>query len=359
MADCKSIKLVLADGTTFEGKSFGYEKSVAGEVVFNTAMTGYPESLTDPSYAGQILVSTYPLIGNYGVPKDDKDENGLPKFYESDRIHITALVISDYSWEYSHWNAQKSLSDWLKENKVPGIYGIDTRALTKHIRETGAILGKIIVDDQDVEFHDPNKDNLVAQVSVKDVKTYGNGKHKIVMVDTGAKYNILRCLLKRDTTVIRVPWDYDFTQIDYDGLMLSNGPGDPQMCKATIENIKKAIKIGKPIFGICLGNQLLGIAAGATTYKLPYGHRAHNHPVIRCGSTQCYITSQNHGFAINNDTIPEGWEPSFVNINDGSNEGIRHKTLPFFSSQFHPEASSGPTDTEKFFDEFIANIEKK
>ncbi len=359
MADCKSIKLVLADGTTFEGKSFGYEKSVAGEVVFNTAMTGYPESLTDPSYAGQILVSTYPLIGNYGVPKDDKDENGLPKFYESDRIHITALVISDYSWEYSHWNAQKSLSDWLKENKVPGIYGIDTRALTKHIRETGAILGKIIVDDQDVEFHDPNKDNLVAQVSVKDVQTYGNGKHKIVMVDTGAKYNILRCLLKRDTTVIRVPWDYDFTQIDYDGLMLSNGPGDPQMCKATIENIKKAIKIGKPIFGICLGNQLLGIAAGATTYKLPYGHRAHNHPVIRCGSTQCYITSQNHGFAINNDTIPEGWEPSFVNINDGSNEGIRHKTLPFFSSQFHPEASSGPTDTEKFFDEFIANIEKK
>lgn len=358
MADCKSIKLVLADGTTFEGKSFGYEKSVAGEVVFNTAMTGYPESLTDPSYAGQILVSTYPLIGNYGVPKDDKDENGLPKFYESDRIHITALVISDYSWEYSHWNAQKSLSDWLKENKVPGIYGIDTRALTKHIRETGAILGKIIVDDQDVEFHDPNKDNLVAQVSVKDVKTYGNGKHKIVMVDTGAKYNILRCLLKRDTTVIRVPWDYDFTQIDYDGLMLSNGPGDPQMCKATIENIKKAIKIGKPIFGICLGNQLLGIAAGATTYKLPYGHRAHNHPVIRCGSTQCYITSQNHGFAINNDTIPEGWEPSFVNINDGSNEGIRHKTLPFFSSQFHPEASSGPTDTEKFFDEFIENIEK-
>lgn len=358
MADCKSIKLVLADGMVFEGKSFGYEKSVAGEVVFNTAMTGYPESLTDPSYAGQILVSTYPLIGNYGVPKDDKDENGLPKFYESDRIHITALVISDYSWEYSHWNAKQSLSDWLKEYKVPGIYGIDTRALTKHIRETGAILGKIIVDDQDVEFHDPNKDNLVAQVSIKEPKTYGNGKHKIVMVDTGAKYNILRCLLKRDTTVVRVPWDYDFTQIDYDGLMLSNGPGDPQMCKATIENIKKAIKIGKPIFGICLGNQLLGLASGATTYKLPYGHRAHNHPVIRCGSTQCYITSQNHGFAIDNNSIPEGWEPSFVNINDGSNEGIRHKTLPYFSSQFHPEASSGPTDTEKFFNEFIENIEK-
>ena len=358
MADCKSIKLVLEDGTEFSGKSFGYEGSVAGEVVFNTAMTGYPESLTDPSYAGQILVSTYPLIGNYGVPRDTRDDNGLPLFFESEKIHITALVISDYSWEYSHWNAQMSLSEWLTKNKVPGIYGIDTRALTQIIREKGAMLGKIVFDNQDVEFHDPNKDNLVAEVSIKQPMTYGNGKYKIVMVDTGAKYNILRCLLKRDTTVIRVPWDYDFTQIEYDGLMLSNGPGEPQMCKATIENIRKAIKIGKPIFGICLGNQLLGIAAGATTYKLPYGHRAHNHPVIRCGSTQCYITSQNHGFAIDNKSLPSDWEPSFVNINDGTNEGIRHTPLQYFSSQFHPEASSGPTDTEKFFDEFIGNIEK-
>lgn len=357
MSDFKKIRLVLEDGTVFEGKSFGYDKSVAGEVVFNTAMTGYPESLTDPSYAGQILVSTFPLIGNYGVPHDSKDANGLPLFYESDRIHIAGLVISDYSFEYSHWNAQLSLGDWLKKYEVPGIYDIDTRALTKIIREKGAMLGKIEVDDQTVEFHDPNKDNLVAQVSTKEVETYGNGKYKIALVDTGAKYNILRCLLKRDTTVVRVPWDYDFTQIDYDGLMLSNGPGDPQMCQATITNIRKAIEIGKPIFGICLGNQLLGIAAGAKTYKLPYGHRAHNHPVIKAGTNQCYITSQNHGFALDTDSLPEGWEASFVNINDGTNEGIRHKSKPFFSTQFHPEASSGPTDTEKFFDEFIANIE--
>ncbi len=357
MSDFRKIRLVLEDGTVFEGKSFGYEKSVAGEVVFNTAMTGYPESLTDPSYAGQILVSTFPLIGNYGVPHSDKDANGLPLFYESDRIHIAGLVISDYSFKYSHWNAEKSLADWLKEYKVPGIYDVDTRALTKIIREKGAMLGKIEVDDETIDFVDPNKENLVAKVSTDKVETYGNGKHKIVMVDTGAKYNIIRCLLKRDTTVVRVPWNYDFTQIDYDGLMLSNGPGDPQMCVETIANIKKAIAIGKPIFGICLGNQLLGIAAGATTYKLPYGHRAHNHPVIKVGTNMCYITSQNHGFALDTETLPEGWEASFVNINDGTNDCLRHKTLPYLSTQFHPEASSGPTDTEKFFDEFIANIE--
>ncbi len=358
MSDFKKIRLVLEDGTTFEGKSFGYEKSVAGEVVFNTAMTGYPESLTDPSYAGQILVSTFPLIGNYGVPHATKDDNGIPMFFESDKIHITALVISDYSFEHSHWNAEKSLSQWLKENQVPGIFDVDTRALTKIIREKGAMLGKIIVDNVDVEFHDPNKDNLVDRVSTKTIETYGHGKYKIVLVDTGAKYNIIRCLLKRDTTIVRVPWDYDFTQIDYDGLMLSNGPGDPQMCQATIAHIRKAIEIGKPIFGICLGNQLLGIAAGASTFKLPYGHRAHNHPVIKVGTTHCYITSQNHGFAIDTNSLPADWEASFININDGTNEGIRHKTKPFFSTQFHPEASSGPTDTERFFDVFIENIEK-
>ena len=355
MSETKKVRLVLEDGTEFEGVSFGSEQSVAGEVVFNTAMTGYPESLTDPSYAGQILVSTYPLIGNYGVPRDEKDENGLPRFFESDRIHITGLVISDYSYEYSHWNAQKSLGQWLKENNVPGICGIDTRALTKIIREKGAMLGKIVFDNDNIDFVDPNKENLVAKVSCKKREVYGNGKYKIVLVDTGAKYNILRCLLKRDTTVIRVPWDYDFTQEEYDGLMLSNGPGDPQMCGTTIANIRKAIEIGKPIFGICLGNQLLGIAAGASTYKLPYGHRAHNHPVIRVGTNNCYITSQNHGFALDTKTLPAEWEASFVNINDGTNEGIRHKTKPFFSTQFHPEASSGPTDTEKFFDEFVDN----
>jgi carbamoyl-phosphate synthase small subunit len=356
MPELKNIKLILEDGTVFEGKSFGYHKSVAGEVVFNTAMTGYPESLTDPSYKGQILVSTYPLIGNYGVPKDEM-EHGVPKFYESDQIHISGLVISDYSFEYSHWNAKNSLREWLIQNKVPGIFNIDTRALTKILREKGTMLGKIEVEGETVDFYNPDKDNQVARVSTKERIVYGNGKHRIVLVDTGAKYNILRCLLKRDTTVIRVPWDYDFTQEDYDGVMLSNGPGDPQMCQPTIANIRKAIEIGKPIFGICLGNQLLGIASGAKTYKLKYGHRAHNHPVIKVGDTTCYITSQNHGFAIDNTTLGSDWEPLFVNINDNTNEGIRHKTKPIFSTQFHPEASSGPTDTEFLFDDFIKNIE--
>ena len=356
MPEIKNIKLILEDGTVFEGKSFGYHKSVAGEVVFNTAMTGYPESLTDPSYKGQILVSTYPLIGNYGVPKDDM-EHGVPKFYESNRIHISGLVISDYSFEYSHWNAKNSLREWLIQNEVPGIFDVDTRAITKILREKGTMLGKIEVEDESVDFYDPNEVNLVAQVSTTERVEFGNGKHKVVLVDTGAKYNILRCLLNRDTTVVMVPWDYDFTEEEYDGIMLSNGPGDPVQCQKTIDHIKKAIDIGKPIFGICLGNQLLGLASGGSTYKLKYGHRAHNHPVIKVGSNTCYITSQNHGFAIDSDSLGEDWEPLFTNINDNTNEGVKHKSKPFFSTQFHPEASSGPTDTEFLFDEFIQLIE--
>ncbi len=353
----KFANLVLEDGSAFEGYSFGATQSVSGEIVFNTAMTGYPESLTDPSYSGQILVITYPLIGNYGVPPTDK-EDGLLKFFESDKIHIKGLVISDYSFKYSHWNAVKSLADWLKESDIPGIYGVDTRNITQIIRERGAMLGKLIIEGSEApkEFHNQNKDNLVAAVSTKEILTYGQGKHKVVLVDCGCKNNIIRCLLKRDTTVIRVPWDYDFTQIDYDGVMLSNGPGDPQMCKATVTNIKKAMEIGKPIFGICLGNQLLSIATGASTYKLKYGHRSHNQPVLEVGTNSALITSQNHGFAVDNDTLNDEWEPYFINLNDGTNEGIRHKSKPFFSVQFHPEATGGPTDTEFLFDKFIEQI---
>ncbi|MBN2742556.1 MAG: glutamine-hydrolyzing carbamoyl-phosphate synthase small subunit [Marinilabiliaceae bacterium] len=358
MPELKKIKLILEDGTVFEGTSFGCHKSVAGEVVFNTAMTGYPESLTDPSYKGQILVTTYPLIGNYGVPVDDVDEYGLPKFFESDRIHLSGLIISDYSFEYSHWNAQKSLSQWLQEQGVPGIFGIDTRALTKKLRETGTMLGKIEVEGQPVDFYNPDKENQVAKASTPKKEVYGNGKHKVVLVDCGCKYNIIRCLLKRDTTVIRVPWDYDFTQEDYDGVMISNGPGDPQYCQPTVANIRKAFDQGKPIFGICMGNQLIGIASGAKTYKLKYGHRAHNHPVRKINDTKCFITSQNHSFAIDNATLSSDWEPLFVNINDDTNEGIQHKTKPIFSAQFHPEAFSGPTDTEFLFDDFVKMIEE-
>ncbi|MGE5383678.1 MAG: glutamine-hydrolyzing carbamoyl-phosphate synthase small subunit [Omnitrophica WOR_2 bacterium] len=352
----QEIKLVLEDGTEFIGKSFGFNKSVAGEVVFNTSMTGYPENLSDPSYTGQILVATYPLIGNYGVPEEVR-ENGLLKYFESDKIQITALIISDYSFSYSHWNSNKSLATWLKENKIPGIYGIDTRELTKIIREKGAMPGKVICNNTDVDFYDPNKDNLTGKVTTSEIITYGTGKYKIILVDCGVKNNIIRCLLKRNTTVIRVPAGYDFTNDDYDGIFLSNGPGDPKTAESTIEYVKKAYQTGKPIMGICLGCQIMALAAGADTYKLKYGHRSHNQPVLQVGTNKCFITSQNHGFAINIKTLPDEWETLFVNVNDNTCEGIRHKSKPFFAAQFHPEASSGPTDTEYLFDDFIKMIE--
>ncbi|MBP1668076.1 MAG: carA [Bacteroidetes bacterium] len=350
------ITLILEDGTTFNGYAFGYARSVSGEVVFNTAMTGYPESLTDPSYKGQILVLTYPIIGNYGVP-DYVREDEMLKYFESYALHITGLVISDYTEDYSHWNSKKSLGDWLKEFKIPGIFGIDTRALTKILRERGTMLGKIIYGDETIEFYDPNKDNLVQKVSTVEKKVYGKGKHRILLVDCGVKYNIIRNLLKRNTTVTVVPWNYDFTTEEYDGLFISNGPGDPKECTDTIRHLRKAIAGDIPIYGICLGNQLLALAAGADTYKLKYGHRSHNQPVLLKDTNKAYITSQNHGFAINNDTLPGDWEPLFTNLNDNTNEGMRHISKPFFSTQFHPEASSGPTDTEFLFDRFIEMIE--
>lgn len=359
MSNHTKSRLILEDGHRFEGYNFGAPQPVTGEVVFNTAMTGYPESLTDPSYAGQILVITYPLIGNYGVPGSES-ENGVPNFFESDRIHIRGLIVSDYSFQHSHWNAVKSLDQWMKENDVPGIFGVDTREITKVIREHGVMLGKIAIEGQPepAEFIDPNKDNLVAEVSTKEIKTFGSGKYKVALVDCGSKYNIIRCLCQRDTTVTLVPWDYDFTQLDYDGVMISNGPGDPKMCGATIENIRKAFEVGKPIFGICMGNHLLSMAAGADTYKLKYGHRSHNQPALQVGTNKAVITSQNHGYAVDPAGLGADWEPYFVNLNDGTNEGVRHKTKPFFSVQFHPEASSGPVDTEYLFDDFIANIKE-
>ena len=355
MTQAKKVSLILEDGTRFEGKSFGYDHSIAGEVVFYTAMTGYPESLTDPSYTGQILVSTYPMIGNYGVPHDLLDE-GIHAHYESHKVHISGLIISDYSSEYSHWNAMKSLGDWLKESKVPGLYGIDTRALTKILRVKGSMLGKIEFEDEPIDFYDPNKENLVAIASTQKKEVYGSGKHKVVLIDCGVKNNIIRCLLERDATVIRVPWDYDFSGEEYDGVFISNGPGDPARCEKTVENIKKVMDIEKPIMGICLGNQLLARAAGADTYKLKFGHRSHNQPVLLTGTDRCFITSQNHGYVVDPETLSSDWEALFVNVNDDTNEGIRHKSKPFFSTQFHPEASSGPVDTEYLFDEFIQNI---
>jgi carbamoyl-phosphate synthase small subunit len=353
----KAAQLILEDGSVIKGKSFGYEGASSGEVVFNTAMTGYPESLTDPSYKGQILVLTYPLIGNYGVPEYTV-QNGLPDFFESESIHINGLIISDYSYKFNHWNAAKSLGDWLIEHKIPGLYDIDTRALTKTLREKGAMLGKIEFEDDKIDFYDPNLDNLVGLVSTRERIVYGNGSNKILLVDCGVKTNIIRYLLTLDTTVVRVPWDYDYRNEEYDGLFITNGPGDPKMCEETINHLSHSIAQDKPIFGICLGNQLLALASGAKTYKLKYGHRSHNQPVLMSGTEKAFITSQNHGFAVDNDTLPAEWEPYFINLNDGSNEGIRHISKPIFSSQFHPEASGGPTDTEFLFDNFMELVRK-
>ena len=382
MRNRKKAILILEDGSQFEGWSFGAEKEVAGEVVFNTAMTGYPESLTDPSYAGQLMVLTYPLVGNYGVSPFTIMDNGLPVYMESEKIHVEAMIVSDYSEEYSHWNACESLESWLVREGIPGVTGIDTRALTKKIRERGVMMGRIVFEGMDKgqwEMENYGDINYVDRVSCKEIIIYENNasrsfpvdtpvdeincqlsidncqsRKRVVLLDCGVKANIIRSLLKRDLTVVRVPWNYDFNGLDYDGLFLSNGPGDPDTCEAAVRNIREALQGDRPICGICMGNQLLAKAGGATIYKLKYGHRSHNQPVRMVGTERCFITSQNHGYAVDEKTLGADWEPLFVNMNDGTNEGIRHRTKPFFSSQFHPEACGGPLDTDFIFDKFTA-----
>ncbi|MGN0224563.1 MAG: glutamine-hydrolyzing carbamoyl-phosphate synthase small subunit [Prevotella sp.] len=356
----KKVTLVLSDGTSFRGESFGFESPVAGEVVFNTAMTGYPESLTDPSYAGQLMVLTYPLVGNYGVPPFTIEADGIPSFMESDRIYASAIIVADYSERNSHWNSVESLGDWLKREGVPGITGIDTRELTKVLREHGVMMGKILFDDQPDVIPEAEYEgvNFVDKVSCKNVIRYNEGVgKKVVLVDCGVKANIIRCLVERNVEVVRVPWNYDYTSMDFDGLFLANGPGDPDMCVDAVDILRRQMNISKkPICGICMGNQLLAKAGGASIYKLKYGHRSHNQPVRMVGTNNCYITSQNHGYAVDAKTLGKEWEEFFVNMNDGSNEGIRHKINPWFSSQFHPEACSGPVDTEFMFDKFIDTL---
>jgi carbamoyl-phosphate synthase small subunit len=341
------MKLFLEDNSVFEGESFGADVTMTGEVVFSTGMTGYVESLTDPSFAGQILVCTFPLIGNYGVP--------APELFESKKIQVAGLVVTEYSQEYSHAEAVQSLATWLKAHKVPAITGVDTRAITKKLRERGVMLGAIS-KERPSEYLDPNRVNLVAKVSPKEITTYGAGPIRIIAIDCGMKENIVRSLARENVTLTRVPWDYDFTKDQYDALFISNGPGDPEQCVPTVSHIKQAMKDGKPILGICLGNQLLALAAGGRTYKLKYGHRGQNQSCIDTATGRCYITSQNHGFAVDADSLPTSWQIWFKNANDDSVEGIKHKDRPWRSVQFHPEAAPGPTDTAWIFDKFIEEL---
>lgn len=356
--ETKSGQLILEDGFVYTGQAFGAFRSVAGEVVFNTGMVGYPEALTDPSYKGQILVLTYPLIGNYGVSSRDL---AMPLFgnLESDGVQIAGLIVSEVSWNYSHWSATAGLANWFSEHGVPALTGVDTRALTKRLRDQGSMLGKIIVGGDEVEFHDPNTINLVAQVSIREPVAYPGGPTRVVVIDCGCKLSIIRSLLARGVTVVRVPWDYDFLDEDFDGVVISNGPGDPQMCQATIVHVKRVMERNVPIFGICLGHQILALAAGANTYKLKFGHRSQNQPCLEANTPRCYITSQNHGYAVDTKTIPAEWEAWFTNVNDGTNEGLRHRTRPFMSVQFHPEAMPGPVDTQHLFDDFVGSCRSK
>lgn len=319
-------------------------------------MTGYVEALTDPSYAGQILTFTYPLIGNYGVPTRTA--------WESQKIHARGVVVNEVCENWSHHAGQRGLLEWLKDEDVPIITGVDTRALTKKLRESGVMLGAINCRTQNAEFKmdhnkinlkldDPNEGDLVGQVTIPRKKIYGHGKKKIIAVDCGMKENIIRELQKFPYEIHRVPYNYDYTNERFDGVFLSNGPGDPMRCTETIAVLKKVLKAKKPIFGICLGSQLMALAVGAKTYKLPYGHRSHNQPCLNTKNNRCYLTSQNHGYAVNEKSLPKGWHVNFRNLNDGSVEGIAHTSLPFFSVQFHPEAAPGPTDTNFLFKKFF------
>lgn len=340
-------KLILKDGSVFEGESFGFEQSRSGELVFSTGMVGYPESLTDPSYEGQILVSTYPIIGSYGVP--DK------KNWESDKIHVSGLIVSQYIDTPSHFQSKMTLGEWLKNEKVPGLVISDTRHLTQKLRDGGAQLAKIVFE-KDINFIDPNLENLVNAVSVKKPLIEGKGKKTVVLIDCGVKRNIVRSLLDRGIRVITVPWNFDIFTLKekIDGVLVSNGPGDPKMVDTTIETVKKTLAKKIPLLGICLGNQILALAAGGDTYKMKFGHRGQNQPCIMVGTKRCYLTTQNHGFAIGK--IPTGFKPWFINANDDTNEGIIHEKLPFMSVQFHPEACPGPTDTSWIFDYFLKKI---
>ncbi|CCE90462.1 carbamoyl-phosphate synthase (glutamine-hydrolyzing) CPA1 TDEL_0B03330 [Torulaspora delbrueckii] len=358
----------IKNGPTFEGYSFGADKSVAGEAVFTTSLVGYPESMTDPSYCGQILVFTQPLIGNYGVPSGEaRDQFNLLRYFESPHVHVVGIIVAEYAYEHSHWTAVESLANWCQREGVAAVTGVDTREVIQYLREQGSSLGRITVENQEsADYLDPMSTNLVARVTTKQpyyVKAL-EPKCNVALIDCGVKENIVRSLVARGANVTVVPYDYRIQDIasEFDGIFISNGPGNPTFCEVTVNNLKELMQDEKlvdlPIFGICLGHQLLALAAGAKTHKLKYGNRAHNIPAMDLTTGQCHITSQNHGYAIDESSLPSGWKPYFINLNDQSNEGMIHLTRPIFSTQFHPEAKGGPEDTAVLFDKYFHNIDE-
>jgi carbamoyl-phosphate synthase small subunit len=368
----KKAVLLLEDGTFFIGHGFGATRKTTGEVVFSTSMVGYPEALTDPSYKGQILTLTYPLVGNYGVPPYDLNF-GLPLYFESERIQVKGLVIHELCEEPYHWASTRTLDKWLSDEGIPGICGIDTRRLTKKLRTRGVMLGILQVceagEDLDLDnllkeaknIPDPNLTDLVREVTVKEPAHYKvEGKSTVVLIDTGVKNSILRNFLKRGISVVRVPYDFSAKEIlEYkpNGIVVSNGPGDPKKCVETINCVKELVE-KVPVMGICLGNQVLTLAMGGDTYKMKFGHRSQNQPALDLKTNRCYITTQNHGYAVDEkclETSPlECW---FLNANDKTVEGVKHKNKPVFAVQWHPEASPGPYDTGFLFDTFAKLME--
>ena len=353
-----NAQIILQSGEVFYGHApVPLEHPALGEVVFNTGMVGYPESLTDPSYFGQILVLTYPLQGNYGVPGQE--------FWESKRIQVKALIVQNYINFPSHFESMATLSTWLKEQNIPALMGIDTRMLTRKLREHGVMLGKIEADStiknqhtDKSEIYDPNKVNILPLVSTNHVQTYGDGKKHIIIIDCGVKENIIRSLVRRGVKITRVPWNFDLlnSKLDFDAVLISPGPGDPKQATITIETTRQLLKTDIPLFGICLGSQILALAAGGNTYKLKFGHRGQNQPVLDPQNKKAIITSQNHGFAVDMKSLSSDWQEWFINLNDGTNEGIRHKKKSFMAVQFHPEANPGPFDGGYLFDEFLGQL---
>ncbi|KAF2456506.1 carbamoyl-phosphate synthase subunit arginine-specific small [Lineolata rhizophorae] len=359
----------IKDGPIYSGKSFGAKSNISGEAVFTTSLVGYPESMTDPSYRGQILVFTQPLIGNYGVPSSTRDDYGLLRFFESPNIQAAGIVVADVAENPSHWTAVESLGQWCAREGVPAISGVDTRAIVTFLREQGSSLARLTIGeeydaDEDEAYIDPEGINLVRKVSTKapfHVPSAGGDVH-VALIDCGVKENILRSLVSRGASVTSFPFDYPLHKVahHFDGVFISNGPGDPTHCQSTVYHLQKLMEnfVSLPIMGICLGHQLVALAAGARTVKLKYGNRAHNIPALDLTTGRCHITSQNHGYAVDATTLPPNWKEYFVNLNDSSNEGLIHTQRPIFSTQFHPEAKGGPLDSSYLFDAYLDSVRR-